>query len=198
MAQSGEAEPEQAGGGGPPSGGERALPDCGDLDMRIAADGSWYHQGGRIGRTQLVKLFAGVLRREEDGSHWLVTPVERCRVAVEDAPFLAVEALAEGEGQARRLRLRTNIDQWIEVGDAHPLRIGQAHDGQLRLYAAVERGLEAALARPVWYQILDLALADSETAANEAATSRGGQGEAIGLWAGGRWFDLSPLAGAPD
>ena len=85
-------------------------PDCRDYEMRIARDGAWYHQGGRIDRMALVKLFSTVLRRDEAGDFWLVTPVERGRIEVEDAPFVAVELRSEGGGQARILTFRTNLD----------------------------------------------------------------------------------------
>jgi len=97
--------------------------DHGDLDMRIARDGTWYYRGSPIARQRLVKLFASVLRREEDGNFWLVTPVERGRVAVEDAPFLAVELNSEGSGRDRRLSFRTNLDEIVAAGPEHPLRV---------------------------------------------------------------------------
>jgi hypothetical protein len=160
--------------------------DCGDLDMRIAADGSWYYRRSRIDRPALVKLFASVLRKEPDGSYWLVTPVERGRVEVDDVPFVAVEAEVRGEGRERRIALRTNVERWVEVGAAHSLRAGTGPDGQGRVYVGLERGLEAVLARPVWYELLELAILDSESLAG------------VELWAGGVRFDLSGLAGAAD
>jgi hypothetical protein len=163
--------------------GERQRIDCGDLEMRISADGSWFYRGSRIDRRPLVKLFASVLRREPDGSYWLVTPAERGRVQVDDAPFVAVEAALEGAGRGRAIRLRTNLDQWVEVGPDHPLRVASSPSGDARIYVSLGRGLEAALARPVWYELLDHALADSDEA------------DGIGIWAGGCWFDLSALAG---
>jgi hypothetical protein len=156
--------------------------DCGDLDMRIAADGSWFYRGSRIHRAPLVKLFASVLRREADGSYWLVTPVERGRVTVDDAPFVAVEMAVEGEGRERTIRLRTNLGRWIEVGREHPLRVIVSPDGDARIYVELERGLKAALARPVWYDLVELALADSDTNA-----------DGICLWAGGVMHDLDAL-----
>ena len=93
---------------------------CGDIDIRIAGDGTWFHEGCPIGRLPLVKLFASVLRRE-DGDYWLVTPVEKARITVDDVPFIAVEMEAEGNGEAQRLRFRTNLDEWVSADAAHPL-----------------------------------------------------------------------------
>ena len=90
--------------------------------MRIAADGTWFYQGTPINRLPLVKLFASVLRREDDGEYWLVTPVERGRVRVEDAPFTAVEVTAEDAGPGQRLIFRTNLDEIVALDEAHPLR----------------------------------------------------------------------------
>jgi hypothetical protein len=102
---------------------ERRLIDCGDLNMRIARDGTWFYHGSPIGRKPLVKLFATVLRREENGEYWLVTPAERGRVEVEDAPFIAVELAVEGSGREQVVRFRTNLDDWTEAGPERPIRI---------------------------------------------------------------------------
>src|SRR5262249_3163175 len=101
---------------------ERQLIDCGDLNMRIARDGTWFYHGSPIGRKPLVKLFASVLRREEDGRYWLVTPVERGLIEVEDAPFTAVELAVEGQGRKQVLCFRTNLDEWVRAGSEHPIR----------------------------------------------------------------------------
>ncbi|MGZ9125939.1 MAG: DUF1285 domain-containing protein, partial [Candidatus Binatia bacterium] len=99
-------------------------PFCGDIDMKIAADGTWFYQKTPIGRPALVKLFASVLKREGD-SYFLVTPVEKVGLVVEDAPFLAVElSVTNGEG-GRVLRFRTNVDDWVEAGPGHALRFDE-------------------------------------------------------------------------
>src|SRR3982750_1139310 len=98
------------------------LPSCGDFDMRIARDGTWFYRGSPIGRKPLVKLFSTVLRRE-NGGFWLVTPVEGGRRLVEDAPFGAVEGEAAGEGQNRKLTFRTNVDDMVTVDATHPIRV---------------------------------------------------------------------------
>jgi uncharacterized protein len=153
--------------------------DHGDLDMRIARDGTWFYRGTPIARQPLVKLFASVLRREDDGSYWLVTPVERGRIAVEDAPFLAVELTSEGSGRNRRLSFRTNLDEIVAAGREHPLRVETAANGEPTPYLLVRPGLEARLNRPVFYELVDLA--DAE---------RGDSGGPFGLWSDGVFFDL--------
>src|SRR5919198_2645230 len=97
--------------------------ELGDLDMRIARDGTWHYRGSPINRIPLVKLFASVLRRETDGSYWLVTPAERGRVIVEDAPFIAVAVETQGAGRDQRLIFRTNLDEIVTAGPDHPLRV---------------------------------------------------------------------------
>ncbi len=150
---------------------------CGDSEMRIAADGTWYHQGSPIGRPAMVRLFSTVLRREPDGSHVLVTPVEKLSIAVDDAPFLAVEATSHGEGRTRTIVLRLNTDELIVIGPDHPLRVESAADGSPRPAVMVRGGLEARLNRPVFYQLAEIALAEAEQ-----------HDGTPGLWSGGMWF----------
>ena len=150
--------------------------------MRITADGTWLYQGSPIGRPALVKLFASVLRREADDTYWLVTPAERGRVEVDDAPFIVVEAASRGERPERQLRMRTNLEEWFEVGQDHPLRVGSSASGEPRVYLGLDRGLEAVLSRSVWYQLVDLALADLDEPSSDD--------HPIGIWSGGRYFEL--------
>ena len=110
--------------------------------------------------SRLVKLFASVLRRDDDGGFSLVTPVERGRVAVEDAPFLAVELLTEGEGRRRTVSFRTNLDEIVVAGTEHPLRVDTAANGEPAPYVLVRPGLEARLNRPVFYELVDIADAE--------------------------------------
>ena len=168
-----------SGRGQRPPPGKRTVVDHGDLDMRIARDGTWFYRGTPIARQRLVKLFASVLRREDDGSYWLVTPVERGRVAVEDAPFLAVEVNSEGAGRDRRLSFRTNLDEIVAAGPEHRLRVETGANGEPTPYIVVRPGLEARLNRPVFYELVDLA--DAE---------RGDGGGPFGLWSDGVFFDL--------
>ena len=131
--------------------------------MRIARDGSWLYRGSPISRLALVKLFASVLRREADGGYWLVTPAERGRIEVEDAPFLAVAMTVEGEGRDQALIFRTNLDEFVTAGPGNPLRVETAANGEPRPYILVRDGLEARLARPVFYELVDRA-AEEEVA----------------------------------
>ncbi|OHC83291.1 MAG: hypothetical protein A3G73_05945 [Rhodospirillales bacterium RIFCSPLOWO2_12_FULL_67_15] len=136
-----------------------ALAICGDIDLRIAADGTWYYHGSPIGRKELVRLFARVLPRGADGSFWLATPAEKTRIRVEDAPFLGVELAQQGAGTNQILRLRTNVDDWVVIGPDHPLRIAcdPGGDGP-KPYVAVRPGLDALIARPVYYELAGLAV----------------------------------------
>jgi hypothetical protein len=147
-------------------------PHCGDSAMRIARDGTWYHEGAPIRRPAMVRLFAGLLRREQDGRHVLVTPVEKLDIAVEDAPFVAVEAQCEGAGKDRRIAFRLNTDEPVVAGPTHKLHLV---DG--RPYLTVRGGLEAAIARPVYYELAELALAEGDTPP--------------GLWSDGMFFPLA-------
>lgn len=150
---------------------------CGDSEMRIAADGTWYHQGSPIRREAMVRLFSSILRREPDGRHVLVTPVEKLDVAVDDAPFVAVEMKAEGEGRDAMLAFRLNTGDLVTASAAHRLRFVQAQDGP-RPYLHVRGGLEALVARPVYYELAEIAVP--------------GDGGAAGVWSGGAFFALEP------
>ena len=153
-------------------------PFCGDLDIRIARDGSWHYLGTPIGRPALVKLFASVLRRDEDGRHYLVTPVEKIGITVEDAPFLAVEMAVEGGGNGQVLTLRTNLGDLVRIGPEHPLRFEKEPDsGGLKPYVLVRGRLEALFTRALMYQLADLM--------EDRGDSDGAQ---TGVWSGGRFF----------
>jgi hypothetical protein len=131
-------------------------PFCGNLDMRIAADGTWYYLKTPIGRPALVKLFASVLKREGD-DYFLVTPVEKCGLQVEDAPFVAVE-LEVADGDAGRvLNFRTNVDEWIACGSEHELRFDpEPGTGGLKPYLHVRRGLWAKVTRALFFDLVAL------------------------------------------
>lgn len=147
----------------------------GDSEMRIARDGSWFHQGGRITRPAMVRLFASILRRESDGTHVLVTPAEKLSIIVEDAPFVAVEMKSEGEGNARSLAFRLNTDDLIIAGPANRIRIVNREDGP-HPYLMVRGQMEALIVRPVYYELAELAVAEG--------------GDPLGLWSGGAFFAL--------
>ena len=158
----------------------KGLPiDRGDLDIRIARDGTWYYRGSPIGRPPLVKLFASVLRREQDGNYWLVTPAERGRVTVEDVPFLAVALTVEGDGRDQRLIFRTNLDEFVTAGPDKPLRVETAASGEPGPYILVRDRLEARLARPVFYELVEL-----------GAEERVGDTIQFGVWSRGMFFRL--------
>ena len=144
-------------------------PFCGDVDIRVRADGTWLHLGSPIRRPALVKLFAGVMRRE-GADYVLVTPVEKLRIAVDDAPFAGVELRVSREGDARALDLRTNVDEWIALGPDRPLRFSRGPSGGLKPYALVRPGLEALLARALLFELADLA---ETRGAGAAIVSRG-------------------------
>jgi len=149
----------------------------GHSDMRIARDASWYHQGDPIRRETMVRLFSTILRRDPDGRHYLVTPVEKLEIDVDDTPFLAVEVKSEGEGDTRNLAFRLNTGDLVMAGPDHPLRLTQL-DGDLIPVLSVRGGMEARIARAVYYAMADWAIAEAH--------------DPIGLWSGGVFF---PLAG---
>lgn len=145
-----EKAPDSAAGGGQNAGPA--------FDIRIAADGTWYHEGAPIRRLAIAKLFATVLTRDDNGDYWLVTPAEKGRIEVEDAPFVAVELTIEGDGPGRILRFRTNLDHQVEVDRDHPIRVAHGSaTGEPRPYVRVKEGLEALIVRSVYYQLVEVA-----------------------------------------
>ncbi len=153
---------------------------CGDFEMRIAADGTWYHQGQPIRRLPLVKLFSTVLKRDAEGDYWLETPVERGRITVDDAPFIAVEMDVTGSGSDQILSFRTNVDDCVTAGPLHPLRVAiNPETGEPRPYVLVRPGLEARLARSVFYQLADLCVEETLQGAT-----------ALGVWSDTTFFPL--------
>ncbi len=133
-------------------------PHCGDIDIRIARDGTWYHQGTPFRRRELVRLFSTILRKDPDGFH-LVTPAEKLRIRVDDAPFVAVLLAAEGEGKAQRLIFTTNVGDETVAGRDNPIRVEtNEQTGEPAPYVHVRRGLEARISRSVFYQLADLAV----------------------------------------
>ncbi len=146
----------QEGGKGPPPVHLWNPPFCGDLDMRIATDGTWFYLKTPIGRPALVKLFASVLKREDD-KYFLVTPVEKCGITVDDAPFLAVEMKIEEGAGGRVLHFRTNVDDWVACGPDHALRFEPEPDtGGLKPYLHVRRDLWAKVTRALFYDLVEL------------------------------------------
>ena len=150
---------------------------CGHSGMRIARDGTWFHDGSPIGRPAMVALFSTILRREPDGGFVLVTPVEKLDIDVEDAPFIAVELKSEGDGRERNLAFRLNTGDIVLAGPANALRIEAGADGPVP-YVEVRPGLDARVARPVYYELAELALAEGQAP--------------VGLWSGGAFFAMIP------
>jgi uncharacterized protein len=142
-------------GKGPPPVERWNPPFCGDIPMRIAADGTWFYNGTPIGRPALVKLFASILRKDLD-RYVLVTPVERVGITVEDAPFLAVEMAVEGAGSNRTMAFRTNVDDLVQVDRAHPLRFEKDEAGGIKPYLRVRGELWALVTRPLTYDLIEL------------------------------------------
>ncbi len=150
---------DQAGPGkrGPPPVEQWNPPFCGDIDMEIRADGTWFYMGTPIGRAPLVRLFSTVLRKDEDGRTYLVTPVEKVGIRVVDAPFLAVEMQVTGSAEHPVLTFRTNVGDVVEAGRDHPLRFEIAGDNrELKPYILIRGRLEALVSRAVMYELVEL------------------------------------------
>jgi hypothetical protein len=151
---------------------------CGDSSMRIARDGTWYHEGAPIRRAAMVRLFSTVLRREPDGRHVLVTPIEKLDIEVESTAFRAIDMRVEGAGQHQRVAFALDSGDAVILGAQHPLTIVETGNGPSpRL--AVRHGLEAELTRPVYYELAEVAL---ETG-----------GEPAGVWSDGVFFPLGNI-----
>ncbi|WP_294541134.1 DUF1285 domain-containing protein [uncultured Rhodoblastus sp.] len=156
-------------------------PYCGEIDMRIARDGTWFYKGTPIGRPALVRLFAGVLRKDPE-RFVLVTPVERVGIIVEDAPFLGVELLRESEGPAQVLRLRTNVEDWVEISPKNPLKFLPGDSGGLKPYVLVRGELWALVKRALFYDLV---------AWGESCIV--GAEEFYGVYSGGGFFPMATM-----
>ena len=129
---------------------------CGDIDIRIARDGTWFHQGTPIGRKELVRLFSTILRKDGE-DYVLVTPVEKCGIRVDDAPFLAVELSIEKSDAGQVLNFRTNVDDWVACGPQHALRfVPEAGTGGLKPYLHVRRDLWAKVTRALFFDLVEI------------------------------------------
>lgn len=156
-------------------------PYCGDIGLKIRRDGTWLYQESPIDRLSLVKLFAGVLRKDADGRTYLVTPAEKVDVEVDDAPFLAVEMEVQGAGKLQQLVFRTNVDDVVACGPEHPLRFTeQKPGGGLKPYLHVRGRLEALLTRALMHELAALAVEEPHEGALVA-----------GIWSGGAFFPLA-------
>jgi uncharacterized protein len=167
--------------GKPPRASFPNLNVCGDIGLKIGADGTWYYEGTPIKRKPLVKLFASVLRVEDGEKYFLVTPVEKVPIEVADLPFVAVEMFKEGAGSEQRLSFRTNVEDVITADGEHPLGFQAASSGPPVPYVLVRDGLKARLARPVYYELAALAVEGP----NEGT---------LGVWSGGAFFAFPATA----
>jgi hypothetical protein len=148
---------------------------CGHSGMRISRDGTWYHQGAAIGRPAMVRLFSTVLRREPDGRHVLVTPVEKLEIDVEATAFRALEMVTEGESRSRRIAFRLDSGDVVALDAEHPLRIERTDHGPSPRIL-VRHGLEAELTRALYYELVEIALGERH--------------QPVGVWSGGAFFPL--------
>ena len=149
--------------------------ETGDSEMRIASDGKWFHQGGEITRAAMIRAFSSLMRRDSDGQHWLVTPQQKLSIIVDDAPFIAAELQSEGEGRARSLAFRLNTDDLVFADAEHPIEVRNGLP-----YLHVRGGMWAKLARPVYYELANLALAENA--------------DAPSIWSKGSQFPLAAPA----
>ena len=155
--------------------------DCGHFDIRIGRDGTWYYRGSAIQRKPLVKLFSSVLKRDSDGQFWLETPVEKGRIDVDDAPFLAISLDVKGEGHSQTLTFYTNLDKKITVDSEHPIRIEiDPITEEPSPYVVVSGKIDALIARSIFYQLVDLAVSCKD-------------GNILGVWSSGLFFELGSL-----
>ncbi|MGC1505232.1 MAG: DUF1285 domain-containing protein [Sulfitobacter sp.] len=157
-------------------------PFCGDIDMRITRDGTWFYEGTPIGRPEMVKLFSTILWREDD-NYFLVTPVEKVGITVEDAPFVGVDFEVEGQGESQSLRFVTNIGDTAVAGAAHPIRVERDPEtGEPAPYVLIRRNLEALIDRKSFYRLVDLGVHYQDW---------------FGVWSGGQFFGIIPSKELP-
>lgn len=155
---------------------------CGEMDMVIRRDGTWWHEGTRITRDRLVRLFSTILRKDDDGIHYLVTPAEKIGITVEVAPFIATRVDAIGEGPEQTLVFTTNVGDLVEAGPEHPIEVKVDREtGEPTPLVRVRGRLDALLARPVFYELVELAVEHHGV---------------MGVWSGGEFYPLEAADGA--
>lgn len=159
-------------------------PDCGDIPIVIKRDGTWLYQNSPIGRKPMVRLFSSILRKDDD-RFYLVTPVEKCGIEVEDAPFLAVELSVTGSGRDQILHFRTQVDDQVQAGPDHPIWVNIAPEtGEPSPYVMVRAGMAALINRPVFYQLVELGTERQHKDQTE-----------FGVWSAGHFFPLGSTEG---
>ncbi|MCV2876945.1 DUF1285 domain-containing protein [Rhodobacteraceae bacterium XHP0102] len=157
-------------------------PFCGDIDMEIRRDGTWFYNGTPIGRARMVRLFSTILKREGD-DFFLVTPVEKVRIRVEDAPFIAQDFVVTGTGQAQMITFTTNVGDEVTAGPDSPIRLTRNSAGEPSPYVMVRRGLEALIDRKSFYRLVDIGEAH-----------RSGEKDWFGVWSEGIFFPFIPVS----
>ena len=156
---------------------------CGEMDMIIKSDGTWWHEGSQIKRHKLIKLFASILRKESDGETYLVTPVEKIKISVERSHFLIIDMSVEVEKQRQKIFFKTNLGEMIKLSSTNPLRVEtNLSTMEPSPYVIVRGGLEGLLSRSVFYALVDLA--------SEVQFDNGNQ---LGVWSCGSFFPLGPI-----
>lgn len=158
---------------------------CGDLDMEIRRDGTWFYEGTPIGRKPLVRLFSTILKLE-DGKYFLVTPVEKVGIRVVDAPFVAVDIEASGDGPAQNITFTTNVDDSVVAGAEHAIRVTRDETGEPSPYVHIRAGLEALIDRKSFYRLVDMGAAHDVDGT-----------QMFGVWSGGTFFPIIPMAELP-
>ena len=162
---------------------DRWEPDyCGEMDMVIRRDGSWWHEGTRIGREKLVRLFARILRKDADGETYLVTPAEKIKIQVEAAPFLAIGVETDGDGKDQRIAFATNMDDHVILGPDHALRVEYPDGDAPEPYIHVRGRLDALITRAAFYDLVELAVENKDESGQTV----------LGVWSSGMFFVLGP------
>ena len=155
---------------------------CGEMDLVIRKDGSWWHEGTQIARQRLIKLFARILRKDEDGETYLVTPAEKIKIKVDYAPFIAIRLVCEGEGTHQRIAFETNMNDVVVAGPDHGVRVHVCDDQEPEPYIHIRGNLEALMTRSTFYELVDLAV---EGVCQEGRPT-------LGVWSEGLFFPLGP------
>ncbi|OQX38952.1 MAG: proteophosphoglycan precursor [Oceanospirillales bacterium LUC14_002_19_P2] len=159
-------------------------PFCGDMDMVIRRDGSWHYMGSPIGRASMIRLFSTIMRHDDDDCYYLVTPVEKIRIQVEDAPFVAIAVDAEGEGQDQVLTFTTNVGDTVRLDSEHPFRVDlDPESAEPSPYILVRDRLEALVHRNIFYQLVEMADIQSME-----------KSDWYGIWSGGAFYKIAPVA----
>ena len=165
-------------------------PYCGEMDMRIAADGRWYHEGSPISRLRMVQLFSSILRLDDDGHYYLVTPVEKVRIRVDDCPFVAqLVDVIEDNGQ-QVLRFTLNTEETVDAGPEHPLEVGRSAQGEPHPVIEVRRGLKALISRSVFYQLVELAASEADLSDDKKSRKNNESSRILSISGQGKKFAL--------